>query len=66
MSDPLSITQDGRLLRIAFVREGCGVAVREPPDDENSGSRSPARDAASATAWPSSWRGRMRRRMRCC
>jgi len=26
MSDPLSITQDGRLLRIAFAREGCGVS----------------------------------------
>ena len=25
MSDPLSITQDGRLLRIAFARAGCGV-----------------------------------------
>jgi enoyl-CoA hydratase len=26
MSDPLSIVQDGRLLRIAFAREGCGVS----------------------------------------
>jgi enoyl-CoA hydratase len=26
MSDPLTIIQDGRLLRIAFAREGCGVS----------------------------------------